>query len=236
MPPACDPFGVPRLRGLGPPEGGTPNGSIILWTGPKHSGKTSSADRLVQAARGRGFIVAGCLAPSLYADGVLLGFDLVNLRSGARAPLARRSIGPQQDRSFHFLADGLSLGNEALGPPATEDADLILVDEYGPWELKSQLWRHATDRLVTGNAALRSGCFQKANRDRAPKPDISGLGTPIGGPGAVLLLVVREELVDEVLQLYAGPTTRKLAALAPESVAEVLTLLENRRRSSSRPE
>jgi len=178
--------------------------AIILWAGPKHSGKTSSAARLVEEAGNRGFIVAGCLAPSVYAGDVLRGFDLVNLRSGRRAPLARRAIEPRQDRSFHFLPDGLSLGEESLGPPATKDADLIIVDEYGPRELKSHLWRRATDRLMTST-------------------------------DAVLLLIVREELVGEVLRLYEGPATRKLAALAPESVDEVLTLLENRCRLSSQP-
>jgi nucleoside-triphosphatase THEP1 len=141
----------------------------------------------------------------VYAQDVLLGFDLVNLRSGQRAPLARRDLEHREDRPFHFLAEGLRLGDEALGPSATRDADLIIVDEYGPWELKSHLWRRATDRLMTS-------------------------------VNAVLLLVVREELVDEVLRLYTGPATRKLAALAPESVEEVLAILENRRRSSSRSE
>ena len=174
---------------------------ILLWTGPKHSGKTSSAGRLVAAARGRRFTVAGCLAPSVYADDVLLGFDIVNLRSSRRGPLARRNLEHPHDRSFHFLAEGLSLGEEALGPVATKDADLIVVDEYGPWELKSHLWRRATDRLMIS-------------------------------ADAVLLLVVRDELADEVQRLYAGPVTRKLAALASESVDEVLALLENRRPSS----
>jgi len=54
----------------------------------------------------------------------------------------------------------------------------------------------------------------------------------VTGHGAVLLLVVREELVDEVLRLYAGPATRILAALAPESADAVLALLEKRRESS----
>jgi nucleoside-triphosphatase THEP1 len=178
--------------------------SIILWAGPKHSGKTTSAERLVQAARDRGFLVAGCLAPSVYVDGVLLGFDLVHLRNGARAPLARRHIEPAQDQSFHFLSDGQNLGEEALGPRATKDADLIIIDEYGPWELRSQLWRRATDRLMTST-------------------------------DAVVLLVVRDELVGEVLRVYAGPGTRKLPALAPGSADEVLLLLERRRLSSSQP-
>jgi nucleoside-triphosphatase THEP1 len=177
---------------------------IILWAGPKHSGKTTSAERLVQAARNRGFLVAGCLAPSVYVDGVLVGFDLVHLHTGARAPLARRHIEPAQDQSFHFLSDGLNLGEEALGLRATRDADLIIIDEYGPWELRSQLWRRATDRLTTST-------------------------------GAVVLLVGRDELVGEVLRMYAGPGTRSLPALAPGSVDEVLALLERRHPSSSPP-
>ncbi len=208
MLPARDEFEIPPAGDLAPRKRGTPKGSIILWAGPKHSGKTSSAARLVEAARGRGFIVAGCLAPLVHTGDVLLGFDVVDLRSGRRAPLARRDAGQQQDQSFHFWADGLRLGDEALGPTATRDADLIIVDEYGPRELEFQLWRRATDRLVRATHA-------------------SPLRTR-----AVLLLVVREELVDEVLRLYAGPATRKLSALAPESVDDVLALLEDRRQSS----
>ena len=128
--------------------------SIILWSGPKHSGKTTSAARLVQAARADGFVVAGCLAPSVYANDSLIGFDVVNLRSGERAPLARRETGPGEDRKFRFTAEGLALGNEALGPIATQDADLIVVDEYGPLELTFQGWRTAVDRLLTSTDAV----------------------------------------------------------------------------------
>jgi hypothetical protein len=33
--------------------------SIVLWPGPKHAGKTSGAVHFVEAAEGRGFVVAG---------------------------------------------------------------------------------------------------------------------------------------------------------------------------------
>jgi len=174
--------------------------TIILWVGPKHSGKTTAAARLVHAARDGGFVVAGCLAPSVYANDLLLGFDVVNLRSGERAPLARRETGPGQDRQFRFLAEGLALGNEALDPTATQDADLILVDEYGPLELTFQGWRTAGDRLMTST-------------------------------DAVLLLVVREELADEVQQLYdEAVPIRRLVAAQQESIDEVLAVLGNNRR------
>lgn len=172
--------------------------SIILWVGPKHSGKTTSAARLLEAVRAEGFRVAGCLAPSVYVNDTLIGFDLINLRRGERTTLARREIGPGADGEFQFTKEGLSQGNDALGPVATRDADLIIVDEYGPLELAFQGWRAATDRLMTMTRA-------------------------------VLLLVVREELADEVGQLYKPALIRSLAATQPQSIDEVLVILRNNR-------
>jgi nucleoside-triphosphatase len=172
--------------------------SLVLWVGRKHSGKTSGVARLVQIARADGFVVAGRLAPAVYANDLLLGFDIINLRSGERAVLARRETGPGADQKFHFTTEGLTLGNEALNPIATEDADLIIIDEYGPLELAFQGWRAATDRLMTST-------------------------------GAVLLLVVRGALADEVQQLYQAAETRRLDATQPQSIDEVLALLRNNR-------
>jgi nucleoside-triphosphatase THEP1 len=49
---------------------------LILWTGPKHCGKTTIATKLTQIARAEGFNVAGLLAPPLYRNSKLLGFDV----------------------------------------------------------------------------------------------------------------------------------------------------------------
>ena len=122
---------------------------LILWVGPKHSGKTTSAARLVQAAGEHGFAVAGLLAYSRYRHGQLFGFDACDLRTGARAPLAKRGIHGGQIGPFHFLEEGVTLGRAALGRAATDGADLVIVDEFGPLELASQGWRGAVDSLVS---------------------------------------------------------------------------------------
>ncbi len=175
---------------------------LILWTGPKHCGKTTAAARLVQAVRTKGLVAAGCLAPSIYEHARLVGFDIIDLRDGRRAPLARRETGGQEAGGFRFLAEGLELGCQALGPPATKDADLIIVDEYGPLELAFRGWRAATERLMTSTRAT-------------------------------LLLVVREELVEEVRQTYGDMTSRKLVATEPPSIDKVLALLANKRGAPS---
>jgi len=121
---------------------------LILWTGKKHSGKTTGATRLVRAAREKGYIVAGILAPAVHRNDALIGFDAVDLRSGQRAALARDDGSGGTAGRFEFLAEGLRLGKASLSPAATASADLIVVDEIGPIELNRQGWRRSVDQLV----------------------------------------------------------------------------------------
>ena len=122
---------------------------LILWTGEKHSGKTTSAANLVKIVRGEEFNVAGLLAPSLYDGSELLGFDAIDLHSETRVPLARRKTG-----QFTFFAEGLEFGNAALSATATKSADLVIVDEFGPLELNGRLWRKNVDSLLASSSAL----------------------------------------------------------------------------------
>jgi len=124
---------------------------LILWVGEKHSGKTTVLARFVEIARAENLKVAGILAPSLYRAGELTGFDVLDLRDGNRAPLARREIGADSIGQFTFLEDGWKLGKAALSKEATESADLVVVDEFGPLELSGRGWRCSVDSLLTSS-------------------------------------------------------------------------------------
>ena len=93
---------------------------LILWTGPKHCGKTTSATKLAQIARAEGFNVTGLLSPPLYRNSKLLGFDVLDLQNKTRAPLARRKISQSKAGPFTFISDGLKLGNAVLSAEATK--------------------------------------------------------------------------------------------------------------------
>jgi molybdopterin-guanine dinucleotide biosynthesis protein A/nucleoside-triphosphatase THEP1 len=127
---------------------------LVLWTGEKHSGKTTRAAKLVEIARGEGFNVAGLLAPSLYRDGELLGFDAIDLQNETRAPLAKRNTDTGKTIRFTFLPEGLKLGNAALSTTAAKSADLVIVDEFGPLELDGRGWRENVDSLLASSSAL----------------------------------------------------------------------------------
>ncbi len=167
---------------------------LILWVGPKHSGKTTAATRLVDRARREGIRVAGVLSPSLHAGGRLVGFDVTDIATGRRAPLARRETGEGDSGGFRFLDEGLAAGRAALATAVQRGPALTIVDEFGPLELRGGGWREGVDRLL-------------------------------GGATGIVLLIVREALIEEVSRLYAAFEPEALAATADTSIECVLALL-----------
>ncbi|MHC4648357.1 MAG: nucleoside-triphosphatase [Planctomycetota bacterium] len=128
---------------------------LILWRGAKHSGKTAVAGELADHAQREGFRVAGLLAPAIYADKHLVGFEALDLRTAARALLAERTTNKAPKKAFTFVEAGLKLGAEALSSEATSHADLIILDEFGPLELAGAGWRsHADSLLADANAVV----------------------------------------------------------------------------------
>jgi nucleoside-triphosphatase THEP1 len=140
-------------------DGARPARTVIV-TGATGSGKTTIVRAAVEGLRARGLSVAGILAPGLLEDGRRSGFDLVDLGTGQTAALAREDAGPSgahpQWSRFAFSPDGLALGQRALGPGAF-GADVLVVDEVGPFELAGGGWASALDRIAreyTGTVLL----------------------------------------------------------------------------------
>ena len=171
---------------------------LILWTGPKHSGKTSSTARLAQKAKSSGFRVAGLLAPAIYTDGRLTGFEALDLKTNERVPLAERKRNPTapEKGEFIFSKEGLEFGKNALSIESVESADLIIVDEFGPLELNGSGWREDVDSILSTL-------------------------------NAVLLFVVREQITEKVKKLYRSVTPIQLEAAESSSVPKVIKMLRN---------
>ncbi|MDR3763556.1 MAG: nucleoside-triphosphatase [Acidobacteriota bacterium] len=110
--------------------------------------KTSRACQLVSDLRQRGYTVGGIVAHGLRSEGLRSGFDLEELLSGNRVPLARAGqVSPVRIGRFGFSREGIAFGREALALPRLRRADLIVIDEVGPWELEGNGWSRELDRL-----------------------------------------------------------------------------------------
>ena len=168
---------------------------LLLWTGPKHSGKTAVVSRLADRAGQQSISVAGILAPSVYQHQQLVGFDIVDLQTNQRRPLARRHAqGSQQVGQFVFTDEGIEFGRLALQSASSLSDGLIVVDEFGPLELEGGGWRRDVDSLICDSPA-------------------------------VVILVVRDELADRVAQIYSRQTPQIISCRQPDAFDRVVSLL-----------
>lgn len=148
--------------------------SVTLLTGESGSGKTTACLQIVEAARAAEITVRGLVTPGCYAgDGTRIGIDLVDLATDERWPLADR-VPPEQSagRRWRFRPDALTRGDALLR--ASQDCDLLVIDEIGPLELIDHGgWTSALD-------VLREGRYRQA------------------------LVVIRPGLLDTLIGLLPG--------------------------------
>jgi len=113
---------------------------IIVVTGRPGVGKSTVCLKVIELLKERGLKVGGIICPEIREGGVRVGFKVLDLMSGRSGLLAHVNIPSPimigkyyvQLKSFEdVLIDAL---NSAL-----ENADVIVFDEVGPMELKSNV-------------------------------------------------------------------------------------------------
>jgi len=119
--------------------------NVLLLCGYSGEGKSRALRTLLDGLAEDGRKVAGILSPSVIRDGLHAGYDLVDVATGRRTELARLAEDPAAPDSprvgkFAFKPEGLQAGRDALSVQSTAGADVVVVDEVGPWELKDQGW------------------------------------------------------------------------------------------------
>ncbi|MCX5788836.1 MAG: DUF2478 domain-containing protein [Elusimicrobia bacterium] len=123
---------------------------VFIITGAHGGGKSDLVRDLAQALRAAGLSVGGIHAPGWWADGRRGGFDVIDLGSGETKPLCRKD-GPQEwedQGCYRFSPEGLAFGLEALAGAGRRDADVVIVDEVGPFEVAGKGWAPGLDALA----------------------------------------------------------------------------------------
>lgn len=110
---------------------------VALVSGAIGAGKTTVCQKVVEAARARGFACGGLLTPALIEDGRKVGIVGVDLGSGERRVLARtdHDLGGPCVGCYHFTADAFAWANAVIASAVEAGCDLLVVDEIGPLEL-----------------------------------------------------------------------------------------------------
>lgn len=128
----------------------------ILVTGEKGEGKTTLLARYATELRKAGARVAGLLAHAVWERAERSGYDVESIATGERVSLAVRSeaVGAVRQGPFAFSEVGLTLGISALTSAIESDAEVVVVDEVGPLELRGEGWAEPLDRLLAFRGPL----------------------------------------------------------------------------------
>ncbi|MDV3103439.1 NTPase [Thermococcus waiotapuensis] len=130
----------------------------IFVTGPAGVGKTTLVDRVAREADRWGYIVGGIVTQEVRRDGKRIGFRIIALDTGEEGTLA--SI-----RGTSHLP-GLPFGKylvhvdeiDRVAVPAIKralvEADLIVIDEIGPMEYRSDEFIKAVGEVLKSEKPL----------------------------------------------------------------------------------
>ena len=136
---------------------------LVFITGLPGVGKTTVLLKAAEALRGSGYKVGGMLSREVREQGTRVGFEIVDFATGRRGWLAHvnQPVGPQVSKYRVNLHDLNTIGANAIRN-AVADAQIVIVDEIGPMELFSSVFKETIIQAVNSSKPLLGTIHHRA--------------------------------------------------------------------------
>ena len=119
---------------------------VIIITGAIGIGKTTVCQKVIEIARSQGYSCGGVIACKSKNEDIVIK----DIQAGETRILASTSNiyqGPRTAKYF-FNPEGIDFGIEAIDRGTT--ADILMVDELGPIELRGQGFTRVMEQIAAG--------------------------------------------------------------------------------------
>lgn len=124
---------------------------IYILTGPINSGKSAFLSQLAEALRAEGILPGGFIADKHFTESGDLSYHIRDVQTARSLPLSsgKYTEGWIMIGKFYFNPGAIALWSELLSGIKNGSANLIIIDEIGPFELEDMLWAGAISYLLT---------------------------------------------------------------------------------------
>ncbi|AKG92548.1 putative nucleotide kinase [Geoglobus ahangari] len=123
----------------------------VAITGRPGVGKTTACLKIYERLRGKKDI-RGFVTREVREKGVRVGFEIVELTTNETYVLARKGDGYPRVSKYRVFVENLEIVASRIAGYA--NADLVILDEVGPMELKSRSFVDAVERLLDSHENL----------------------------------------------------------------------------------
>jgi nucleoside-triphosphatase THEP1 len=144
---------------------------VVIITGNIGQGKSTFTKNLSEKLKRQQIYVEGFYSLGIHQDEERVGFDLVDLSSGERQAIARKT--PQKGwisyGHYYFDPTVFQKAGEELLNKAKSKPGLVVIDEVGPLELSDSGWSFVIEQLCFESSqpmlwVVRKSLVQKAAR------------------------------------------------------------------------
>ncbi len=146
----------------------TKTGTVRIGiTGKPRVGKSTIINKVIQRLKADGVAVGGMLTADIHEGGQRVGFSIEDVSTGEKGVLAHvqsHQRGPKVGKYTVNLTDLDAIGANSI-TTALAQAELIIIDEIGPMELKSTRFIDAVERALESDKPLLVSVHQRSRHE-----------------------------------------------------------------------
>ncbi len=127
-----------------------PNNKVFIISGRSGEGKTSLLIKIIETLQNKSINIYGFYAEGTWTQNTRSGHCLVKIGNEKRIELCttNKQEGWIKEDRFYFNPEAIRLGNNIIGQAANSNAQLIIIDEIGPFELQDKIWSKQFSKLL----------------------------------------------------------------------------------------
>ena len=136
-------------------------------TGKPKIGKSTVIKEVIMRLKAEGIAVGGMLTSEIHEGGRRIGFSIEDINTGVKGILAHvHQRGPKIGKYGVNLADLDSIGAHSITTVlARSEPHIIIVDEIGPMELKSNKFIEAVENAMKSDKHLIVSVHQRSDHE-----------------------------------------------------------------------